>query len=549
MNGNDTIIGQGSFTQGATAIQQIIAVPQGADWVEVYNWSQSGAAGVEPGMATVGNGFHFYWQRPNGNNIMGDGTQGIYEATGGTAGGGFGPIASFFGTTTGTGSLGNDYASTVAARTTAGTGRLPFPRAGVSVPLVNGITAIDASSFNLAAVGSYEVSWSVQSTEIGQWQIELNGTALANTVLVDQNPTSGGHPVSGTFLITTVTPNSVLAIINPTGNSTALTITPADGAETHANSPTLTIAMVGGSGSTGSPVVVGQTASLAFRVYDPSINVPGAATALTGLSAANGAVLTTAATTGISAGTIVRVYGLNGAGQQEMGGIDYSVGYGAITPTTFDLSYLNSTGSAPSTAGFYRIIPYSPLFYPRRRVITNITATLPTVITLSVDHGFTVGQKVRLNLVGGAAIWGNYAALSNYDAVIDSSTSADAYTITAVNVATGAGNNTITIDGPGTVGFGSFLTQWELVLARGYTPAEVIPVGEDTSYAITSLLQQTPQVNGVQINATNTGLLADSTVNTGFLGMILQAGALLPAGSANDVIFWKAGKSSYGGQY
>src|SRR5665213_3424747 len=114
-----TIIGQGSFLQGEVAKPQIIAIPSGVDWLEIYNWTQTGLG--------LGNGFKFYWQRPNGPLAMGDGTQGIYEASGAT-GGGYGPVASFFGTTTGTGSLGNDYSGTIALHTTAGTGRLPFPR-------------------------------------------------------------------------------------------------------------------------------------------------------------------------------------------------------------------------------------------------------------------------------------------------------------------------------------------------------------------------------------------------------------------------------------
>src|SRR5665213_3192234 len=115
-----TILGQGSFKQGELAINQIIAIPSGVDWLEIFNWTQAGLS--------LGNGFKFYWQRANGAISMGDGTQGIYEASG-AAGAGYGPVASFYGTT--------PYGSTVAARTTAGTGRLPFPTAGVSVPLVN----------------------------------------------------------------------------------------------------------------------------------------------------------------------------------------------------------------------------------------------------------------------------------------------------------------------------------------------------------------------------------------------------------------------------
>jgi hypothetical protein len=367
-NATDTIIGQGSFTQGATAVNQIIAIPQGADWMEVYNYTQAGATG--------GNSYKFYWQRANGSNVMGDGTQAI---------------------------------------------------------------------------------------------MEIAGAASA--------------------------------------------------------------------------VTVGQAASGSFVLYDPSINVPGPSVAITGISAATHPVVLTGTTTGLSNGSIVRLINPLGVKQGILGGMDFTVDT-IVANTSFDLTYVNTTGSTTGAAS-YRLIPYNPLFYPRRRTITNITSANPCVITMSVDHGFTVGQKVRLNLVGGSAVWGNFAALSNYDNGSKNSTTPDAYTITAVDVAFGNTHNTITIDAD-TTGFGTFLSVWQAI-GGAYTPAEVIPVGEDTSYAQTSLSQQTPQVNGVQINGTNTGILADSTVNTGFYGMILAAGANAPAGVANDVIFWKAGKSSYGG--
>ena len=36
-----TIIGQGTFTAPSTIVNQTIAIPQGADWMTVYNYTQS----------------------------------------------------------------------------------------------------------------------------------------------------------------------------------------------------------------------------------------------------------------------------------------------------------------------------------------------------------------------------------------------------------------------------------------------------------------------------------------------------------------------------
>jgi hypothetical protein len=149
----------------------------------------------------------------------------------------------FYGLTAGTGNpTTTDYAATVAARTSAGTGRVPFPRDG---PAFAGVVRIDASSFTLPAIGTYSVSFHVHTTEAGQLQVELNGAALPETVAADMNPTAGGHLIGASnLLVTTTAINAVLAIINPSGNSPALTITPADGAQTAANAQSLTVMLV-----------------------------------------------------------------------------------------------------------------------------------------------------------------------------------------------------------------------------------------------------------------------------------------------------------------
>jgi len=293
---------------------------------------------------------------------------------------------------------------------------------------------------------------------------------------------------------------------------------------------------------------INVTAANAFVLYDPSqLNsaaINNGSTGISALTAANPAVATVGSTAGMAAGTVVRVTSLNN--QPQYNGIDFSVGYGTLTGTTFSLDYLNSTGTTPSTSGNFRVINFNPLFYPRRRVITNITAAAQAVITLSVDHGFTVGQEIRLNLAGGSAIWGSYAALDNYSAPgsVPSSVTPNSWIITAVDVGVGVGHNSITINA-NTTGFGTFA--YPSATFGAFTPPEVVPFGEDTATALTSISQQTPQINGVQIYNTNTGILADSTINTGFLGMTLAAGALLPAGVAADVVYWAAGKSVLGG--
>jgi hypothetical protein len=274
--------------------------------------------------------------------------------------------------------------------------------------------------------------------------------------------------------------------------------------------------------NTSGAVTSALTANNAFTIYDPSIFVVGAlnngSTGVTGFTAANPAVVTVGSTTSMSAGNIVIFSSLNN--QPQFNGIPFSVGYGTLNSTHFSVDYLNATGTTPSTSGNFRVLPGMPLFAPRRRIITEITAAAEAVITLSVDHDFTIGQEIRLSFQGGSnsSLWGQYGSLDGMSAII-----------VDTNNLTGNGNNTITIN-VNTTGFGTFLLP---NTALPYTFPQVIPFGEDTATA----LEQFPQLSS----------LDDATVNTGFIGMTLAAGADLPAGEDDDVIFWVAGKSTYGG--
>ena len=86
-------------------------------------------------------------------------------------------------------------------------------------------TRATASTFTINATGTYEVSWQVSVTEAGQLQVADNGTGLPRTVV---GRATGTSQIVGHTLIT-VTSGHTLSVINPVGNSTALTITPIAG--------------------------------------------------------------------------------------------------------------------------------------------------------------------------------------------------------------------------------------------------------------------------------------------------------------------------------
>lgn len=303
----------------------------------------------------------------------------------------------------------------------------------------------------------------------------------------------------------------------------------------------------------GGAVVTGDSiATGGFTLYDPSGQTAGSLplignpVATTASSNATSPVVLTGSTAGLVAstgtvrGTIVRMS--NTAAQLDTQGIDFAIG-AVVANTSFTLTIagLNALANVPGAvggAGFYRIVNVDPLFYPRRRFITNITKAVNANVSTSVQHGMTPGQEVRFSIpVLSIAPFG----MTQLDGVV-------ATILTVVDDF----NFTINVD---TSAFSTFV--WPATTQVPSSFPIMVPVGEDTAVSLSTVANQTPSIGGLQINGTQTGILADSTVNTGFLGMILGTGAngaisgaaiTGPAGSvAADVVYWRAGKSSYGG--
>ncbi|MCM3002334.1 collagen-like protein [Paenibacillus cellulositrophicus] len=88
------------------------------------------------------------------------------------------------------------------------------------------ITRVNASSFNLATIGTYQVLFQVGVNEPGQLILTLNGADLAYTVV---GRATGTTQIVGMALVQTTVINSVLTVRNPAGNAAALTITPLAG--------------------------------------------------------------------------------------------------------------------------------------------------------------------------------------------------------------------------------------------------------------------------------------------------------------------------------
>jgi hypothetical protein len=109
------------------------------------------------------------------------------------------------------------------AATVAAGGAVHFPQNG---PSKGGIARSSSSAFVLPDAATYRVAFSVPVTEAGQLELTLNSNPLPYTVY---GRATGTSQIAGEALVTTTAVNSVVSVINPSGNATALTITPLAG--------------------------------------------------------------------------------------------------------------------------------------------------------------------------------------------------------------------------------------------------------------------------------------------------------------------------------
>ena len=261
-------------------------------------------------------------------------------------------------------------------------------------------------------------------------------------------------------------------------------------------------------------LTIGQiAANSGFYLINNTINIPGAlnngSTGISAISNATPPVVTCGSTAGMVAGNIVRIYSTTGALQLQ--GYDFTIGT-VGSSTTFPLAYAPTI--VAGTTGSFRVIPYNPYFYPSYRLITNMgvspSNTNWTVITLSVTQSYTVGQAVRLNI---PVIFGS-SQLNQVEATIMAIGEADSNSVL----------NTISVN----VNFnGVTAFSFPLTASGAFTPATVVPVGEDTAIALNL----------------GANILADATTNDGQFGILLKAGTGGPAGVTGNSIVWVAGTS------
>lgn len=298
--------------------------------------------------------------------------------------------------------------------------------------------------------------------------------------------------LSGTFTSTGVTENITL----PSGYTEFEMINITDIGSTAANTNVMsargTSDMADGSGWFGPKTSGAATIALTvttltggFTFVDDSaaVGLGAANTTLTAISTANPAVVSLTSTIGLADNDVVRIFSTTS--MLQIAGWDFTIG-SLVTNTSFELSFLDSSGfAAAASAGTIRRVPFDPRFYPRNRRITGITQATSAVVTLSVTHGFTAGQSVRIKV---PATFG----MIEIDDLIGN--------ITAISTV----NNTITLD-IDSAAFTAFAFPTSAEAGAGVEAPQIIPVGETANDTFSNNLDDATEnrsFRGVQIGPT-----------------------------------------------
>jgi len=196
-----------------------------------------------------------------------------------------------------------------------------------------------------------------------------------------------------------------------------------------------------------------------FRVYNTS-NPPTYAalpTSGTDITTANPAVATMASTGAIVVGDVVRV--TSSTGMLQISGYEFEV-TAVSTDTNITLNLDSSGFGAVATDANIRLIVPGK-FYPRWRYIVplsgaaGITSATNAVVSCSVAHDFTVGEKVMLKVPSGYG-------MTEANQLVATVTAVTTYTVT------------LDLD---TSSFTAFALPTSAAYAAGLTPAIILPAG------------------------------------------------------------------------
>lgn len=205
-------------------------------------------------------------------------------------------------------------------------------------------------------------------------------------------------------------------------------------------------------------------------------------TTISAITNASPPVVSLTSTTGLASGDVIRLFNTTSA--LQLASMDYTIDT-VVTNTSLNLAFVGTAPGSAAVLGTLRRVPFDPRYYPRRRFITAVTAATSAVLTLSVTHGFTAGQAVRIKL---PAAWG----MIEMDNLIGN--------ITAINTTT----NTITVDIDSS-SFTAFAYPNSATAGTGVELPQVVPFGETANGTFANNLDDATDnqsFRGVQVGTT-----------------------------------------------
>lgn len=276
----------------------------------------------------------------------------------------------------------------------------------------------------------------------------------------------------------------------------------------------------------------------------------GAKMAVSTITKANPAVVTTSSAHGLKSGDVVvfdNLYQTATTGMQQIAGVHFTVTVTGATTFTIPWNTNQSNYTAYDTAtstedGFVMQVLYPYLYAPGVNVISAITLGTTTTIDTTDAHNFVVGQEVAFRIptawgtqqlnslpnqtIPGSPIYGYVIAVTDYNTVvvnIDSS----AYTAFDSNqpFTSFVGQSFAQIVAVGDVNTGGVQISAGSAL---YPPPYVVPIGTTRVNTING-----PAIQGAFFNNTSQGFIIGAGVAQG------DASAIL-VGAAEDVIYWRA---------
>ncbi len=262
----------------------------------------------------------------------------------------------------------------------------------------------------------------------------------------------------------------------------------------------------------GTALLPGVVTTNGISLYDGSQSVLlGAVVTGGALSKANPAQLTSNAH-GLQTGDQILIHGpfTAATAMNQLGGMIFTVTVTGANTVTIPIN-TNTGNFTATTVTTWQKVRVGPLYYPQRAFITGMTAANPIVVTTSTNHGYTVGQQVRLRV---PSQFGMIQA-NNLQGVI-----------TAVSA------TTFTIGSIDSSAFTAFA--WPAVTSLPFTQPYVTPIGAGP----------TPVTAGLVTHYED--LLDDATTNQQFQGFNIGAGLLVTSAAgtigvtASDILSWTA---------